>query len=202
MIVFKGGSRSAGGARTGLGTDFCGLIAYLTGSPDALHPDRVAWISCRNLDDVDDPSRVARLMRAHAGHHPRTEKPVYYFGLSLHSAEHLSPEQWDQAVDRVLQRLGLGRHQALVVAHRDTDHEHVHVVVNRVGDDGRGWLPSIDLLKARDAIQHIEIEFGLTRAGTRDVSTPALTSGAFQQALRTGQRTPVSMAERPEFYAK
>jgi Ti-type conjugative transfer relaxase TraA len=188
MIVFKGGTRSAGGVRTGLGTDFCGLIAYLTGSRDALHPDRVVWISYRNLDDLDDPARVARVMRAHAGHHPRTEKPVYHFGLSLHPAEHLSPKQWDQAVDRVLQRLGLGHHQALVVAHRDAAHEHVHIVVNRVGDDGRGWLPSVDLLKARDAIQHIEIELGLTRDGTHDLSPPVLTSGAYQHALRTGQQ--------------
>jgi hypothetical protein len=188
MIVFKGGTRSAGGVRTGLGTDFCGLIAYLAGSPDAVHPERVVWISYRNLDDVDDPARVARVMRAHAGHHPRTEKPVYHFGLSLRLAEHLTPEQWDQAVDRVLQRLGLGRHQALVVAHRDTDHEHVHIVVNRVGDEGRGWLPSLDLLKTRDAIQHIEIEFGLTRDDTHDLSPPVLTSGAYQQALRTGRQ--------------
>jgi Ti-type conjugative transfer relaxase TraA len=198
MIVFKGGRLSASGVRTGLGTNFCGLVAYLTrGSGDAFNPDRVAWTSCRHLDGVDEPARVAQVMRAHASEYPRTERPVYHFGLSLDPAEHLSPEQWDQAVDRVLQRLGLGRHQALVVAHRDTDQEHIHVVVNRVGDDGRAWLPRVDLFKARDAIQSIEIEYGLTRVDTRDLPAPALTSGAYQKALRTGQQ-PLSDRVRDE----
>src|ERR1700688_474465 len=194
MIVFKGGRRSASGARTGLLRSFGGLIAYLTtGSLDALNPDRVAWNSCRNLDGVNDPEHVALVMRAHASEHPRVEKPVYHIGLSLHPAEHLSPEQWDQAVDQLLQRLGLSRHQALVVVHRDTDHEHVHVVVNRVGDDGRAWDQANDLVKASDAIRRIEVEYGLTCDGSCGLPAPVLTSGAYRQALRTGQQP---LAER------
>jgi Ti-type conjugative transfer relaxase TraA len=194
MIVFKGGRRSASGARTGLLKSFGGLIAYLTeGSRDALNPDRVAWTSCRNLDGVNDPARVAQVMRAHASQNPRAENPVYHFGLSLHPAEHLSPEQWDQAVDRVLQRLGLGRHQALIVAHRDTDHEHVHVIVNRVGDDDRTWRKDMDLVKSKGAIRLIEVEYGLTCNGNSDLPAPVLSSGAYRQALRSGQQP---LAER------
>src|SRR5579864_699816 len=189
MIVFKGGRRSASGARTGLLKSFGGLIAYLTqGSRDTLNPDRVAWTSCRNLQGVNDPARIAQVMRAHASEHPRVEKPVYHFGISLHPAEHLSPEQWDEAVNQVLQRLGLGCHQALIVAHRDTDHEHVHVVVNRVGDDGRAWEKGDDLVRASRAIRRIEVEYGLTCDGKRDLPVPNLTSGSYQQALRTGQQ--------------
>lgn len=189
MIVFKGGRRSASGARTGLLKTFGRLIAYLTEGPrDALNPDRVAWSSCRNLDGVNDPARVAQVMRAHASHHPRAQNPVYHFGLSLHPEEHLSPEQWDQAVDLLLQRLGLGRHQALVVAHRDTDHEHVHVVVNRVGDDDRAWKQDKDLVKASGAIRRIEVDYGLTCDGSREVRAPIVTSGAYRKALRTGQQ--------------
>ena len=189
MIVFKGGRRSASGARTGLGTSFGGLAAYLAkGSRDALNPDRVAWVSYRNLDGVDDPARAAQVMRAHASHHPRTQKPVYHFGLSLYPGEHLTPEQWDRAVDRVLQRLGLARHQALIIAHRDTEKDHVHVVVNRVGPDGRAWSPRRDMVKAREAVRRIEIDHGLVRTGARDLPVPELSSGAYHQALRTGRQ--------------
>jgi Ti-type conjugative transfer relaxase TraA len=189
MIVFKGGRRSAGGARTGLLKSFGGLIAYLTEGPrDALNPDRVAWTSCRNLDGVNVPARAAQVMRAHASHHPRAEKPVYHFGLSLHPAEHLSPEQWNHVVDLLLQRLGLGRHQALVIAHRDTNHEHVHVVVNRVGDDGRAWEKENDLIKASGAIRSIEVEYGLICGASSDLPAPKITSGAYQQALRSGEQ--------------
>ncbi|HVR11770.1 MAG TPA: AAA family ATPase, partial [Thermoanaerobaculia bacterium] len=189
MIAWKGGELSSSGRRTGLCKNFGRLIAYLTrGSGEALNPDRVAWISCRNLDGIDDPARVAQVMRAHAGENPRTEKPVYHFGLSLHPGEHLSHEQWNQALDRVLERLGLARHQALIVAHRDTNHEHVHVVVNRVGDSGRAWNKEWDLVKAYEAIRRIEVEFGLIRNGARGLPGSDLTSGAYQQALRTGRQ--------------
>jgi Ti-type conjugative transfer relaxase TraA len=189
VIVFKGGGRSSGGNRTGLGTGFGGLAAYLKqGSLEALNPDRVAWVSSRNLDGIEDPSRAAQVMRAHATEYPRTAKPVYHLGLSLHPGEHLSPEQWDLVVDRVLDRLGLAAHQAIVIAHRDTDKEHVHIVVNRVGDDGRAWDRSDDKINARDAVRRIELDYGLIRTGPRDLPVPEITTGAYQQALRTGQQ--------------
>jgi hypothetical protein len=189
VIVFKGGGRSASGARTGLGKSFGGLVSYLKlGSREAPRPDRVAWISYRHLEGVDDPARAAQIMRIHAAENPRVQKPVYHFGLSLYPGEHLSPEQWDQAVDRVLRRLGLDRHQALVIAHRDTDKEHVHVVVNRVGDDGRAWNPKRDMVKAREAVRRIEIDHGLIRTGPRDLPMPNLTPGTYHEALRTGHQ--------------
>ena len=189
MIVFKGGGRSSGGFRTGLGTGFGGLAAYLEkGSLDALNPDRVAWVSYRNLDGVDDPAHAAQLMRAHASEFPRTTKPVYHLGLSLHPGEHLSTERWDLVVDRVLHRLGLDGHQAVVIAHQDTDKEHVHIVVNRVRDDGRAWDRRDDTIKAREAIRSIEIDYGLTRTGPRDLPVPEITPGAYQHALRTGRQ--------------
>ena len=188
MIGFKGGSLSRRGARTGLGKDFARLVAYLTrGSKVDPDPHRVAWISYRNLDGVAEAAPAAQIMRACAGQQPRAAKPVYHFGLSLPTSDHLDPEQWNQAVDQVLLFLGLGGHQALVVAHGDTDHEHVHVVVNRVGDDGRPWHPAYDNLKVLAAIRDIEIEFGLTRIVARE-EVPALSSDAYGQAAGTGRQ--------------
>lgn len=187
MIGFKGGSRSPGGARTGLGKDFTELVAYLIrGSRSEADPRRVAWISYRNLDGVAAPASAAQIMRACAGHQLRAAKPVYHFGLSLPTSDHLDPEQWNQAIDQVLLYLGLGGHQALVVAHGDTDHEHVHVVVNRVGEDGRPWRPDYDNLKVLAAIRDIEIEFGLTRVIARAAPVPELTASAYRQAEAAG----------------
>jgi AAA domain/Relaxase/Mobilisation nuclease domain len=189
VISFKGGCRSASRRRTGLGKDFVSLVAYLTrGRPHTINPERVAWTSCRNIEGLDDPARIAQLMRAHASEHRRTKKPVYHFGLSLHASEHLSAEQWNQAVDQVLRRLGLGGHQALIVAHRDTANEHVHVVVNRAGDDGPTWHRHDDIYKMRDAVGRIELAYGLIPHPVRDLPAPELTSGAYQEALHTGHQ--------------
>ena len=189
MIAFKGGRISAGGKRSGLGSGFGSLVAYLQNGKAGTtpHPDRVSWVSYRNLDGINDPALAARLMRAHAGENPRVERPVYHVGLSLSPGEHLEPEQWNAAVDRVLARMGLAEHQALVVAHGDTDREHVHVVVNRVHEDGRAWETRQDMVKAYAAVHEIEAAHGVRRTGEPAVSLPNLSPGAHQEARRKGQ---------------
>jgi hypothetical protein len=189
VIAFKGGRVSAGGKRTGLGTGFGSLVSYLKHGPEgALDPDRVAWTSYRNLDGIADPTLAGRLMRAHAEENPRVERPVYHFGLSLSPGEHLTPDEWNAAVDRVLQAMGLSEHQALVVAHGDTDREHVHVVVNRVGEDGRAWDPRKDMVKAYAEVHALEAEYGLRATGERPLAPPELSQSAHQEAQRTGQQ--------------
>jgi AAA domain-containing protein/relaxase-like protein/DNA relaxase TraI-like protein/RNA helicase len=190
VIAFKGGRVSAGGKRSGLGSGFGSLVSYLKhGKAGSLsNPERVAWVSYRNLDGISDPTLAARLMRAYAEENPRVERPVYHFGLSLSPGEHLTPEQWDAAVDRVLARMGLSEHQALVMAHGDTDREHVHIVVNRVGQDGRAWEVRRDMVRAYEAVHEIESEHGLRRTGESALAPPDLSPGAHQRARRTGQQ--------------
>jgi Ti-type conjugative transfer relaxase TraA len=188
VIGFRGGLRSASGVRTGLGKDFVALVAYLcSGSRGRPDPNRVAWISYRNLDGIAEPVRAAHIMRACASQHPRVEKPVYHFGLSLPPAEHLRREQWDQAVDQTLRRLGLANHQALVVAHRDTECEHVHVALNRVGDNGRAWRLGYDNVKVTAVIRRLEMELGLARGGARKLPVQEAAAGADRPAVGAGQ---------------
>jgi Relaxase/Mobilisation nuclease domain len=185
MTFFKGGRRSRSGARTGLGKSFAGLVNYLEQGPrDNLNLERVEWTATRNLDTAD-PAEAAQLMQIAASDNPRVKEPVYHCGLSLAPGEHLEREQWEDVADRVLTHLGLADHQAVLVVHNDTDQEHLHLVVNRVGPDGRTWRPFRDIRKVREVIPGIEIEFGLTRTG-REQAPPDLSAGAYREALRTG----------------
>jgi hypothetical protein len=179
MTTFKGGRISSSGARTGLGHDFGGLVRYLQQGPrDHLNPDRVEWSSTRNLD-TDNPAEAAELMRYAASENPKVEEPVYHFGLSLAEGEHLSREQWEDAAAQVLDRMGLADHQAVLIAHNDTDNEHVHIVVNRIGEDGRAWV------HAHEAIPALEIEYGLSRTG-REQAPPDLSAGTVREVMRSG----------------
>lgn len=192
MIVFKGGGRTAGGARSGLGKGFRGVLAYLeSGSRQQPDADRVAWISFRNLAGVDDPAEAAKVMRAMAAENERVARPVYHFGLSLQPGEHLDRPRWEDAIDKVLRRMGLADHQAVLVSHRDSGHEHVHIVVNRVGPTVAAWSIHDDVVKAREVVRQVERDLSLSRTGPRDLPAHELTSGAYQEALRTG-RQPLS----------
>lgn len=66
----------------------------------------------------------------------KQEKPVYAYSLAWHPDDR--PPTRDDMIDAAkdtLKRLGLDRHEAIIVGHNDTKHPHVHVIVNRVNPE-------------------------------------------------------------------
>ena len=105
---------------------------------------RVLWTETRNLA-TNDVMRGSRIMEATARDAPvlkklagvkatgrKLQKPVVHCSLSWDQGERPDRQEMSRAVEGSLQALGLQDHQALVVAHGDTAHPHVHVIVNRV----------------------------------------------------------------------
>lgn len=79
-------------------------------------------------------------MRATAAQSDRVVKPVYHIALSLDPGDTVDRATMARVAGRVLDRLGLGEHQAVIVAHRDRTHAHVHILVNRVHPEtGKAW---------------------------------------------------------------
>ena len=66
-----------------------------------------------------------------------------HYSLNWAPDERPDRQEMSQAVTESLEVLGLEKHQALVVAHNDTPHRHVHVVVIRV-DPETGKAASLD----------------------------------------------------------
>ena len=134
----------------GLGRSFAGVAAYClhdAPEPDDRSPEtseRVAWTDTRNLPTIR-AERAARLMAATAKAAPdlkrlaggspggrKLAKPVLHYSLSWARDETPTRQEMSRAVDGSLEALGLESHEALIVAHDDTRHPHVHVVANRV----------------------------------------------------------------------
>jgi hypothetical protein len=147
--------------KTGSGAGFGGLTRYLlTGKKDEANPERVLWTSTRELA-LDEPRHAAAVMRATAAQ-GQTEKPVQHLSISLPPGEHLSREQWEGVVDITLRDLGLSGHQALVVAHRDKAHEHIHIMVNRVHPETQlAWDRWQDRPRLMASLRPQEIALGL-----------------------------------------
>ena len=57
---------------------------------------------------------------------------VLHYSLSWAQEETPDRREMSRAVDGSLEALGLEGHEALIVAHEDTRHPHVHVIANRV----------------------------------------------------------------------
>ncbi len=126
---------------------------YQEGDPSwsrQIMSERVAWTQTLNLS-TDDPYKATRMMAATVSYAPtlkqRAEvkaggrelaKPVCHYSLSWKEGEKPSRPEMIGAVERSMGALQMKDHQALVVAHRDTDCAHVHVIANRVSwEDGR-----------------------------------------------------------------
>ena len=134
----------------GLGSSFTGVAAYclhdarLEGEPQPETSERVEWTDTRNLP-TSRGDRAAAVMAATAEAAPdlkrlaggsaagrKLAKPVCHYSLNWAQDEEPGREEMSRAVDESLKTLGLEKHQALIMAHNDKAHRHVHVIVNRV----------------------------------------------------------------------
>ncbi len=141
---------------------------------------RVEWTDVRNLA-TSSVRTAARHMAAtvqYAGELKRLagvsqagrplSKPVYHYSLSWAKDERPSVAEMSRAVDQSMRALGMEDRQAFVVAHNDTRHRHLHVVVNRVSaEDGRAASRSNDRLKLSRWAERWEREHGGLRCERR-----------------------------------
>ena len=132
------------------GRSFSGVADYCLHDPrmpgEAHHPEsaeRVEWTETRNLA-TSEGERAGRIMAATAEASPelkrlagvaatgrKLEKPVCHYSLSWAKDEKPERQEMRWAAQESLKALGMERHQALIVSHRDRQ-PHVHVIANRV----------------------------------------------------------------------
>jgi Relaxase/Mobilisation nuclease domain len=145
-----------------LGTGFKGVAAYLRfGHLESVDPDRVAWVDSRNLP-TEDPRVAARIMAATARDAGSRQPPVYHFSISFDPGDPVDPVTMRQVADRALRDLRLDEHQALIMAHRDRDHPHMHLVVNRVHPERLSvWSNWYDYPRIERSLRAQEVELGL-----------------------------------------
>lgn len=150
------------GSRPVTGRGFGGLQNYLLHGRNGASPDRSVWTSTRNLA-ISNPEQAAQVMRATASGAPRgTESPVYHLSVSLAPGESLDRPALERVADRLLQDLGLERHQALVAEHADGAQQHIHLMVNRVNPETRRvWKPWRDWYRIEQSLRSQEVELGL-----------------------------------------
>ena len=99
----------------------------------------------------------------------------------------------EEACDAVLERLGLSEHQVFTVAHSDTAHPHMHLMVNRVHmETGKAWSTSHDYRRIQSVLQEIERERGWQIVPNREERpgqhAQGLSKGEIREAGRTGER--------------
>ena len=126
------------------GKSFSGLATYLTHDPKADTKERVAWTHTLNLANDHVPSAVdemlwtsrnAELLKQEAGIRAggrETENPVKHLSLNWAPDERPTREHMIETANGFLEHMNWREHQALIVAHSDRAHPHVHLMLNVV----------------------------------------------------------------------
>lgn len=182
---------------------FRGVARYVLGERDSPSSERVAWTDSVNIG-TSDPYVAWRVMAATAMDQARLKREagikntgrksnlcVLHFTLSWHpeEADDLTKAEMIRAARAMLRVMQANDHQALIVAHDDQDHPHVHVILNRVNpDDGRMLSSSFERLKASKWAQKYEEERGKIYCEERVLNNEARDRGEYTRGDKDDPR--------------
>ncbi|QBM19242.1 hypothetical protein MARI_33880 (plasmid) [Marinobacter sp. JH2] len=173
-------------AKISRGGGFRGIAEYALG--DEKEAEFVAGnVDGRTPRELSAEFSLTRRLR------PKTPRPVWHCSLSLPKGERLDSERWEAVIYDFLDGMLFDRdnHQFFAVRHTDTDHDHVHIIVSRIGLDAGLWHGKWEARRAIDLTQKLEIQHGLTRTpGYSKKDEKSLTKGEIEMAVRTEQAPP------------
>ncbi len=131
------------------------------------------------------------------------EEPVKTLSLSWHKDDNPTPEHMIASADAFLKHMGWEQHQAVFVGHNDTEHRHIHIILNRINPENgrtlddyreqkRAQVWALSYEKQQDNVRCEEREL---RAAKREQRAPELEVGkaaanAAGQQIDVRQRSP------------
>ena len=120
----------------------------------------IAYNQCfgTRLELVREMIEVAKL-------NPDQSKPVFHFSLSFAHSDtgKLGLQDKIDIVEKLAEKFDFKDHQYVVVAHKDTGHEHLHIVANRIGFDGKTASDSNSYKHIAEFARKMELEYKLER---------------------------------------
>ena len=114
---------------------------------------------------------------------------MLFRSLSLPPGETVSDPTWRKIAQDYLKAMGFADCQYILVRHTDTDHhQHVHIVANRVGMDGKTVPDSFDHYRCQTVVRAIEDSYNLQRVSSSwESGRKALSLRQFKKEVETGK---------------
>lgn len=139
------------------------LIEYLETGRDKLKPDeRVLYkwtVNCEENDPVLAQSEIAAI----ASMNTRSKAQKYaHIVISPAPGETLTKDEWQECAKALVRKLDMTKHQYLCYVHKDTDQQHLHVIINLIDPEthARNSMPW-SKRKEQELAQELEQKFSL-----------------------------------------
>ena len=144
------------------GADFRGVVNYVLQKPDA---EPLGSRGLRN-DSID---HIVESFRTQATLNP-IAKLVAHISLdfSAYNKERLTNKMMLQIAYEYLNLMGYGNTQVLIVRHHDREHPHLHLVINRIDNDGRRISDKNERVRNAKICRELSEKYGLYIAPNKE----------------------------------
>lgn len=120
---------------------------------------------------------------------PNLQKHFYHTSINFPPSENLSDEKMREIGREYLEESGFTQHQFIMFRHHDADHPHLHILVSRIGYDGKVMSDSNDFAKCEIILRRLEKKHGLAEVvSSKNAQKRAVTKNEIEMVKRT--RTP------------
>ena len=133
---------------------FARLVNYVN------NPKKARLIDSKDVR-LDDNAAIARSMQGQADDKPgrRLKNPVYHISLDFahEDTPRLTDDMMAEIAREYMRRMGITDTQYFVCRHTDKEHQHLHIVANRVDNNGN------TISDRNDAVRNVAVCKTLTR---------------------------------------
>ena len=141
------------------GTNFGGVVNYMLNKREGEAKILQAnGVRCSSSSDIAHDFNLQASMR------PNVQKPVCHTILSFSAsdAERLADEMMVKIANEYLAKMGYGDTQSLIVRHSDRQHPHLHICINRIGNDGKTISDRNEKYRSTKICRELTERYGLT----------------------------------------
>ena len=110
------------------------------------------------------PNDIAHDFNLQASMRPNIQKPVCHtiLSFSAHDSERLTDATMVKIANEYLHEMGYGDTQSLIVRHSDRQHPHLHICINRIGNNGKTISDHNEKYRSTKICRELTERYGLT----------------------------------------
>ncbi|WP_423820204.1 relaxase/mobilization nuclease domain-containing protein [Salinimicrobium sp. TIG7-5_MAKvit] len=112
----------------------------------------------------ETPQEIAREFRFVQEQNPNCKKNTLSFVLSptVNDGKALARKELDKICSNFMEKMNLGERQAIAFVHRDKQHLHIHLYVNRIDFNGNAYKDSFIGKRSQQAAEKVAEYYNLT----------------------------------------
>lgn len=141
------------------GADFGGVINYMLSKQEGK-----AMLLASNNIGFTDRKLCAHEFALQASMRPNVQKPVCHtiLSFSANDADQLIDDVMIKIANEYLEKMDYGNTQSLIVRHSDRQHPHLHICINRIGNDGKTISDRNEKYRSTKICRELTERYGLT----------------------------------------